>query len=80
MKTIEIVHCVEIKIFYFLVEIFKIETFELRLGCIEIFIEIVNINRDCQDLLRLSRLFENCQLSRYFGFKTSVEGGGGSPR
>jgi hypothetical protein len=30
LKTIEIVHRVQIKIFYFSVEIFKIETFELR--------------------------------------------------
>jgi hypothetical protein len=58
LKPVEIIHRVETKIFYFLVEIFKIETFQSRLICIEIFIKIVEINRDCLDKLRLLRLFE----------------------
>ena len=40
---------------FVLAEIFKIETFKLRLSCVEIFIET---NQDLQDLLRL---FENYQ-------------------
>ncbi len=58
MKTVEIVHRVETKIFNFSVEIFKIETFQSRLSCVEIFIETVEINRDCRDFWYLLRLFE----------------------
>jgi hypothetical protein len=36
----------------FSVEIFKIETFQLRLGCVEIFIEIVETNWDYRDKSR----------------------------
>ena len=32
LKTVEIFHCAETKIFYFSVEIFKIETFQSRLS------------------------------------------------
>jgi hypothetical protein len=42
-------------IFFFLVKIFEIATFQLRLGCIKIFIEIVETNldhRDNHDFLR----------------------------
>jgi hypothetical protein len=41
-----------------LVEIFKIETFQSRLSCVEIFIQTVDINWDCQDFQDLLRLFE----------------------
>jgi hypothetical protein len=58
--------------FFFLVEIFKIKTFQSRLGCIKIFVktvkifvetvkifvETVEINWDCQDFQDLSRLFK----------------------
>jgi hypothetical protein len=50
LKTVKIVHRVETNIFYFSVEIFKIETFQSRLTCVEIFVETVEIetlNRDC---------------------------------
>ncbi len=57
LKTVEIVYRVKTKIFYFSIEIFKIETFESRFGCVKIFIKIVEINQDCRDL---SRLIENC--------------------
>ncbi len=40
LKPIKIIHRVETKIFYFSVDIFKIETFQSRLFCIEIFIQI----------------------------------------
>ena len=66
--------------FFFLVEIFKIETFALRFGCVKIFIKIVEINRDCQDfqdfqdllrlfeiyrdILTLLRLFEGVQAKK----------------
>jgi hypothetical protein len=43
------------QLFFFSVKIFKIETFQLRLWCIEIFVEIVEI---CRDALRLSRFVE----------------------
>ncbi len=77
MKTVEIVHRVETKIFYFLVEIFKIKTFQLRLSCVEIFIktvktvkifEIINICQDFfeiyQDMSPLLRLFEVLQAQK----------------
>ncbi len=54
--------------FFFSFEIFKIETFQSRLGCINIFIKIVKTNWDCRDLLKLSRLIENCQ-----DFSTLIE-------
>ncbi len=57
------------QLFFFSVEIFKIETFQLRLGCVEIFIEIVETNQDFQDLSRLLRLIEISQHYRDF-FKT----------
>ncbi len=63
MKLVEIILTVETRLFFFSVEIFKIETFQLRLGCVEIFVETVEIfvetveifvetveiNQDCQD-------------------------------
>ncbi len=45
--------------FFFSVEIFKIETFQSRLGCVKIFIETVEICRDFQDLLRLFEIYRD---------------------
>ena len=39
-------------IFFFLVKIFKIETFQSRLGCVKIFLKIVETIRDYQDKSR----------------------------
>ena len=39
-------------------EIFKIKTFQLRLGCVKIFIETVEIFEICRDFQDLLRLFE----------------------
>ena len=58
LKPVEIIHRVKTRIFYFLVEIFKIETFQLRLICVEIFIVIVKKFKTYQDFWDLSRLFE----------------------
>jgi hypothetical protein len=44
--------------FFFSVEIFKIETFQSRLGCVKIFFETVKIFEICQDFQDLLRLFE----------------------
>ncbi len=52
LKLVEIFSTVEINFYFITVEIFKIETFQSRLGCVEIFIEIVEINRDCRDKSR----------------------------
>ncbi len=58
------------QLFFFSVEIFKIETFQSRLGCVEIFIETVKIFeicRDFQDLLRLFEIYRDIStLSRLF--------------
>jgi len=43
------------QLFFFLVKIFKIETFQLRLWGVEIFVEIVETRQDCWDLSRRSR-------------------------
>ena len=52
--------------FFFSVKIFKIETFQLRLGCVEIFIEIVEINRDCRDKSRpIETNRDICKKSRF---------------
>jgi hypothetical protein len=45
--------------FYFSVKIFKIKTFQLRLICIKIFIEIVKINWDCQDFSRFIKISQH---------------------
>ena len=58
MKLVEIILTVETRLFFFLVENFKIETFQSRLGCVKIFVQTVEINQDCQDFRDLSRLFE----------------------
>jgi hypothetical protein len=46
-------------IFFFLVEIFKIETFESRLICVNIFIQIVKINRDFSRLSRFVEIYQH---------------------
>ena len=51
LKLVEIFSTVEINFYFISVKIFKIETFQSRLGCVE-------INRDCQDFKDLSRHFE----------------------
>jgi hypothetical protein len=43
------------QLFFFSVEIFKIETFQSRLRRVEIFVEIVKTHRDCRDCWDLSR-------------------------
>ena len=61
MKTVEIFSTIEIKFQFISVEIFKIETFQSRLGCVKIFIEIVETNRDFRDFRDFrdkSRFFE----------------------
>jgi hypothetical protein len=58
LKLVEIFSTVEINFYFISVEIFKIETFQSRLGCVEILsrssrqIETFETNRD------LSRLFD----------------------
>jgi hypothetical protein len=52
LKTVEIILNVEIDFYFISVEIFKIETFSSRLRCVEIFIEIVETNRDFRDKSR----------------------------
>ncbi len=44
MKLVENILTVETRLFFVSVEIFKIETFESRIGQVEIFIVIVKIN------------------------------------
>jgi hypothetical protein len=44
--------------FFFSVKIFKIKIFRSRFIFVEIFIEIFETDRDCQDFRDLSRLFE----------------------
>ncbi len=58
LKLVQIILTVKTRLFFVSIEIFKIETFELRLGQVEIFIKIVEIYWDCQDFWDLSRLFE----------------------
>ena len=50
--------------YFFLVEIFKIKTFQSRLGCVEILIEIVKTNRDYRDKSRFIEISRD--LSRGF--------------
>ena len=59
MKLVEIILTVETRLFFFSVEIFKIETLQLRLGCIKIFVKTVKINRYCQDFLRLFEIYRD---------------------
>ncbi len=76
LKTVKIVHRVETKIFYFLVKIFKIETFQSRLRCVEIFIKTVEtvkmfeIIKICQDFLRFVEIsWHYWDFLRYFRLK-----------
>ncbi len=43
MKLVEIILTVETRLFFFLVEIFKIETFQSRFSCVKIVIQTVKI-------------------------------------
>ena len=54
----EIFSTVETNFFFFSVVIFKIKIFQSRFIFVEIFIEIIETNRDCQDFQDLSRLFK----------------------
>ncbi len=45
-------------VFFFLVKSFKIKIFQLRLGCVKIFIKIVETNQDHRDKLRKPWFFE----------------------
>jgi hypothetical protein len=60
LKLVEIFSTVEINFYFILVEIFKIETFQSRLGCVDILlrssrqIETFETNRD---LLRLFKIY-----------------------
>ncbi len=47
--------------FFFLVEVFKIETFQSRLWRIEMFVEIVETRQDCQDLSRRVKIVKKSQ-------------------
>ncbi len=58
-KTVKIIHHVEIDFYFISVEIFKIKTFLSRLRCVEIFIEIIEINRDFQDKSRQIEIFRD---------------------
>jgi hypothetical protein len=55
LKPVEIFSTVKIDFYFISVEIFKIETFQSRLCRVEIFVEIVEICRDCRDLSRRSQ-------------------------
>ena len=58
LGSVEIIHHVKIDFFFFSVEIFKIKIFRSRFIFVEIFIEIVETNRDCRDFRDLSRQIE----------------------
>ncbi len=58
MKTVKIIHHVEIDFYFISVEIFKIETFSSRLRCVEIFIEIIETFETNQDKSRFFEIFE----------------------
>ncbi len=49
------------QLFFFSVEIFKIEIFQSRFRRVKIFVKIVETRWDCQDLLRRVEIFEICQ-------------------
>ncbi len=57
LKPVKIFSTVEIDFYFISVEIFKIETFSSRLRCVEIFIEIVETNRDFRDKSRFFEIF-----------------------
>ena len=58
LKPVKIFSTVEINFYFISVEIFKIETLQSRLCCVEIFVEIIETHRDCRDTLRLLRFVE----------------------
>ncbi len=59
-----------VQLFFFSVEIFKTETFQSRLGCVEIFVENVEINRDCRDFSRFIEISGHYRdFLRYFRIK-----------
>ncbi len=62
LKLVEIILTVETRLFYFSVEIFKIETFQSRLSCVKIFIKIVETFKTNQDSWDMSILFEISQI------------------
>jgi hypothetical protein len=66
LKTVEIIHHVKIDFYFISVKIFKIEIFQSRIIFVEIFIEIVETNRDRRDK---SRIFEISRHNQDF-FKT----------
>ena len=49
LKLVEIIFTVETRLFFVSVKIFKIETFELRLGQVKILVETVETNRGSRD-------------------------------
>jgi hypothetical protein len=52
LKIVEIIHTVEKRFFLSRLRFFKSRLFESRLGHVEIFVETVETNPDCQDLSR----------------------------
>ena len=62
LKLVEIILTVETRLFFFLVKIFKIETFQSRLSCVEIFeichdfSRFIETSQHYQDFLRYFRL------------------------
>ncbi len=60
MKPVEIILTVKTRLFLVTVKIYKIETFESRLGQVKSLVETVEIvetNLDCQDLLRFVKTY-----------------------
>ncbi len=55
--TFENRQVVEACFYFFMVEIFKIETFQSRLSCFEIFVETVEIFEICHNFLRFVTTF-----------------------
>jgi hypothetical protein len=66
LKTVEIIHHVKIDFYFISVEIFKFEIFRSRFIFVEIFIEIVETNRDCRDKSRSSRQIETFKIYQEF--------------
>ena len=60
MKLVEIILTVKTRLFLVTVKIYKIKTFEWRLGQVKRLVktvEIVETNQDCQDLLRFVDIY-----------------------
>jgi hypothetical protein len=66
LKLVENILTVETRLFFVLVEIFKIQTFELRLGQVKIFIKIVEIYIETVKIFKICRDF-----SRFISLRTS---------